>query len=353
VKSKDWEKLQGGTLTERTVFKLFQQLEMLVAPVHLEQAGYAHSGSTNLIHVEGTWEGRVLHFEGVVRARSTPQQLQVALDQVRLTSLGLHPLVVVPHLSEAALQRLENEKISGVDLCGNGILIIPGELLVRRGGSPNRYPEGSPIRNPFAGRAAVVTRRLALQMRWNTLSDLHDTIERDVAPVSLALCSKVVSALVDENLLVKEKRHIRVRDRLGIMDGLAQEWAKVHPRRVQSVRMNTEPGRLLAQHMGSRPWAISGAASVTMYEAVAQSGPLQIIVEDIDQAMQASGATPEDVPAFASAILVEYDDPAALCGAHVDNAGVRWSGPLQVWLELQAGDARQRDMAKDLFRKIL
>lgn len=342
--------MSDGPLTERSICKLLERRAELLAPVRLEQVAY-HNG---LVDLAGSWDQRRWPFSGVVRARSTPQQLQVALDQVRAHPRS-HPLIVVPYLTDLALQHLEEARISGIDLCGNGILIIPGELLVRRGGAPNRYPESAPIRNPFAGRAAIVTRRLALQMRWDTLNELNAALERDATPVSLSMCSKVVSALVDENLVVKEQRHIRVRDRLGVLDGLARHWSRVRPRRRQSVRLgaDTDPARLLAQRLGNSPWVISGASSVVMYAAIGQSGPLEVIVEDIDQAMQVSQATPEEIPSFAQAIFVTYDEPGCLCGVQPDKNGTHWSGPLQVWLELQAGDARQRAMATDLFPKIL
>lgn len=350
MKQENWDTLPDGPLTERAICKFLEHRTDLLAPVHLEHVAY-HNGTVDLA---GSWDHRRWSFTGVVRARSTPQQLQVALDQAQALHQS-HPLIVVPYLTDQALQRLEDTRISGIDLCGNGILIIPGELLVRRGGAPNRYPESAPIRNPFAGRAAVVTRRLILQMRWDTLNDLHAALEQDATPVSLSMCSKVISALVDENLVVKEQRHIRVRDRMGVLDGLARHWSRVRPRRRQAVRLgaNTDPARLLTQRLGNSPWVISGASSVVMYAAIGQSGPLEVIVEDIDQAMRASQATPEEIPSFAQVVFVTYDEPGCLCGIQPDANGTHWSGPLQVWLELQAGDARQRAMATDLFPKIL
>ena len=65
----------------------------------------------------------------------------------------------VPYLNDAAIQRLEEAGISGVDLCGNGILIDPpGGLLVRRTGHPNLYPYTVPVRDPFSGQAGFVVR---------------------------------------------------------------------------------------------------------------------------------------------------------------------------------------------------
>ncbi len=40
-------------------------------------------------------------------------------------------------------------------------------------------------------------------------------------------------------------------------------------------------------------------------------------------------------------------------GNEIDGKGDRWASRLQAWLELQSGDARQQDVAKDIRSQIL
>jgi len=54
-------------------------------------------------------------------------------------------MIVTPYLSPERLNELEERGISGVDLSGNGIVVIPGEMFVRRTGEPNRFPTGRRI----------------------------------------------------------------------------------------------------------------------------------------------------------------------------------------------------------------
>ncbi len=54
-------------------------------------------------------------------------------------------MVVVPYLSEAAIERLLGEEVSGVDLCGNYAIAVPNRWLVVRNDAPNRYPDSGPI----------------------------------------------------------------------------------------------------------------------------------------------------------------------------------------------------------------
>jgi hypothetical protein len=51
--------------------------------------------------------------------------------------------------------------------------------------------------------------------------------------------------------------------------------------------------------------------------------------------------------------LVETDEAGFFFGNETDGKGVRWASRLQTWLELQSGDARQQDAAKDLREQLL
>jgi len=64
------------------------------------------------------------------------------------------------------------------------------------------------------------------------------------------------------------------------------------------------------------------------------------------------GGIPEPVLNFADVELLETDEPGYYFGNDVDK-GIRWAGKVQTWLELSAGDARQREAAEDIRRQIL
>ena len=63
--------------------------------------------------------------------------------------------------------------------------------------------------------------------------------------------------------------------------------------------------------------------------------------------------TSESVPSFADIVLIEMQDDAAFFANEQDKDGVRYAGRIQTWLELNAGDARQRETAKDLYQSII
>ena len=63
--------------------------------------------------------------------------------------------------------------------------------------------------------------------------------------------------------------------------------------------------------------------------------------------------TPESVPRFADIVLIEMQDDAAFFANEQDEDGVRYASRIQNWIELHAGDARQRETAKDLYQSII
>ena len=66
--------------------------------------------------------------------------------------------------------------------------------------------------------------------------------------------------------------------------------------------------------------------------------------------MQLLGGEIESVPNFASLELIETDAPEYYFQNHIDEQGVRWASAIQTWLELQSGDARQKDAAAEIRR---
>ena len=122
------------------------------------------------------------------KTRATPQHVQLALAQARAKArLGEHPMVQVPYLSPERLSELEREQASGIDLCGNGVVIVPGRLWIVRSGRPNEYRDSRPLNNPYSGRSSLVGRALLEQPSWPTLTRLTAWIKEQGGGIVPAL----------------------------------------------------------------------------------------------------------------------------------------------------------------------
>lgn len=307
--------------------------------------------------MELSWPGESESFWFTLesKGKANPQAVQLAMVQARQAATGGDlPMIQVPFLSPERLEELEREGVSGVDLCGNGIVLVPGRLCVVRSGAPNKYPDSRPLSNPYRSRSAMVARMLLERPRWMSLSELAGTIEKAGADLSLPQVSKAVQAMEEDLMLARFTREIALSDPIRLLDTLGREWRKPKVRTRQALRLR--PGQELAQALSSNPllkWAFTGESSAVRYAMFSQGGPRKIAVSSLPLAQTLLDGEPESVPNFADVELIETDEAGYFFGNEVDEKGNRWASRLQAWLELQAGDARQQDVANDIRDQIL
>ncbi len=368
----------NSQLTESTMLSRLQVGEVLLSPLVIKSCVILGGPKDKIdarLTVAMPSGADVFAFVVETKARGTPQAIQLAVAQARAaTQDGEWPMIQVPYLSPERILELEKEGVSGVDLCGNGVVVVPGRVWVVRVGSPNRYRDSRPLSNPYRGRSALVARMLLKHPQWPSLSELAAAITGAGGELSLPQVSKAVQAMTEELIVSKESGGIKLCDPLRLLDRLGSEWKKprqfwnrtdragrsmkiqvsspYHSR--QSLRL--PKGADWAQALSSATelrWAVTGESSVNRYAMFAQGGPPRIVVSDMGLALAGLGGTPEPVPSFADIELLETEDPGAFFNHETDANGARWAGKLQTWLELQAGDARQQEAAKEIREQIL
>ena len=345
-------------ITENELISRLREMEELLAPMRLGQVEEIEEGSPDRgydAHIVGTLPDSSEEFRFLVevKASNTPQVIYGAISQVRTYKRSdEHPMLLVPYLALHNLELLEREAVSGIDLCGNGIVTIPGRVLIYRTGNKNLYPESRPVSNPFQGKTAMVARAfftepVVLSERTkfvDTLGELHQMVVNGGTKISISQVSKAVSALEDERLLGSAGRSIYILDPDQIMDRLANAWKPVVNRRIH-LRLNERMNALTRLNQSSKlKWAITGESSASHHTPFAQGGAIRVAVSRMDEAVQLLGGEEEQVPNFADIELLETDEPGYFFQNKVD-AGLRWASPLQTWIELKNGDARQLDAA--------
>lgn len=344
-------------ISEATMLSRFQVGTVLLPPLVVKSCTVLSGKEKADARVELALPGEPEGFRFVVelKARATPQTIQLAMAQAKsATKAGEWPMIQVPYLSPERLEELEREGVSGVDLCGNGVVLVPGRLCVVRSGAPNRYRDSRPLNNPYRGRSAMVARMLLQRPKWESLSELAAAIQAAGATLSLPQASKAVQAMEEDLIVAKNAGVIALNEPLRLLDRLGSEWQKPLVRGRQALRL--PKGMDWAGVLSSSPllkWAVTGESSVTRYAMFSQGGPRRIAVSRLPLALTLLGGKPESVPNFADVELVETDEAGFYFGNETDKKGIRWASRLQTWLELQSGDARQQDAAKDLREQIL
>jgi hypothetical protein len=333
--------------------------EPLLPPLVIRHASFESDRAIDAL-LEVAFNGAAVteRFNVECKTRSTKDDFRQATQQAadNAKRLGCHPLIFLPYLSPDRIAELESMAVSGIDLCGNGIVYVPNRICVVRTGQPNLYPDSRPVANPFRGRSGLVARMLIGKPNWETLSELTEAIENhaQLKGPSLSQVSKTVSAYAEELLVLKDGNTIRLADPIRMLDQLGKNWRLNPSGRNRFYRSSKGPLKLSELSNSTRlAWSLTGESSATRYCTIAQGGPMKVVVSDLKLAESLLSLTPESVPSFADIVLIETQDDAAFFANEQDEDGVRYASRIQTWLELNAGDARQRETAKDLYQSII
>jgi hypothetical protein len=333
--------------------------EPLLPPLVIRHAVFESDRAIDaLIEVAFSNDDAVERFNVACKTRSTKEDFQKATQQAsdNAKRLGSHPLIFLPYLSPDRLAELESMAVSGIDLCGNGIVYVPNRICVVRAGQPNLYPDSRPVVNPFRGRSGLVARMLIEVHQWATLSGLTESIAKhsQLKGPSLSQVSKTISAFAEEMLVLKESNTIKLVDPLRMLDQLGRNWRSNPSGRSRYYRSSKSPLKLNELSSSSKlAWSLSGESSAARYCTLAQSGPIKVAVSNLKLAESLLSLTPESIPSFADIVLIETQDEASFFANEQDENGIRYASRIQTWLELNTGDARQRESAKDLYQSII
>jgi len=311
--------------------------------------------------LEATWKGQEAVFAVECKSFSTPRAIREATAQAQAFArpANREPMVVVPFLSSERLEELEREGISGIDLCGNGVVVVPGKFAVYRTGAPNRFPSSAPIKNIYQKNSSMVSRVFLARPRYGAVMEIQSEIQRRSLsawpPISLATVSKVLKGLEDDLIVSRGDARIRLVQPDKLLRELAANFTTEDERVSIRAKVSAEGDQLLkvlAKTAGSLdvPLVATGAASATRY-AVMQRGPvLSLYCTEPERLLERMGGALTD--RFPNVELTKADEPVFYFDARIER-DFRWASPVQVYLELMAGDKRDRETAEQVREFIL
>jgi len=305
--------------------------------------------------VEAAWQEGVYRFVCEFRASNTPKALENAIPQAQRVAerTGLLPLIVVPFLSEASLRLLEAEKVSGIDLSGNGILVAPG-MAIWRSGQPQRYKDSQPIRNVFRGTSSILSRCFLLRKSFASLVELRvfalDHISNKVESdretlLTKGTVSKVVRALYEEKIIVRSKETLQLAAPQLLMERLKNNYSKPRGRRLEGKMPYDLAAAWDRLNAGSVRYVATGDGSAGRYGLLSGPEKISLYVEDFDRACDLLDVTQSRV--FPNIEIVEEKGEVVYFDARIAGAQ-RWASPIQVWLELTLSGPREREAAQTL-----
>ena len=299
------------------------------------------------------WGETTQSFAVEYKSAGTPMQLTAAIAQARALSkvwTDLRPMVVVPYLSEAAIERLLGEEVSGVDLCGNYAITVPNRWLVVRNDAPNRYPDSGPIKNVFRGKSSLVPRALMIREEVRSATALQEML-REYGQISLPTISKVLKTL-EEELLIERGERIRVIQADQLLRRLRENYRTPEIRRRIIGKIGVTPALLSGMNDNAASGKLLYAASgQTTFAVLPSSQPLvRIYTQDIKTLL--GDCTIEETNRFPDVELLETDDFTVFADRRLLN-GYFVTSPLQVYLELVSGEKREKQAAEPIESRLL
>jgi len=353
--------------TEIDMMEQLQNGKLLIPPLSIRLLRDQSSLNKNRYFdavVEISWMDNTAKFIVELKSISTPIVFQNALNSLKSSSLplGYLPLLIVPFLSEQQLKELEHQGISGIDLCGNCVLIAPGKYAVLRSGARNRFPSSALIKNIYRKNSSMVGRVFLTRPTYNKVQDISAEInQRNMLvrygvkkPMSLSTVSKSLKTL-ESDLIIGRNTDIRLLQADKLLLKLTENYFPPETKTIIRLKIphsrNTIMGLLLKQSQKlNLPVTATGTSSTSQYTVMQRGDMLSVYCTDVNPFMKSLPVSQTD--RFPNLELIETKDERVFFDAR-DEQSFRWASPIQVYLELMDGDKRDQETAEQIKSFIL
>jgi hypothetical protein len=314
--------------------------------------------------VEASWRGSKAKFVVECKSLSTPKAFRNGLNLLKTETFpkGCWPLLFLPFLGEQQLQELEQEQISGIDLCGNGVAVVPGKFAVFRSGERNLFSSSAPIKNIYRRNSSMVARVFLSCPAYETVQEICSKVNRrnilverwNKSPMSLSTVSKSLKAL-EEDLIIDRKGMIRLLQPDKLLEKLSQNFTA--PNIKAGIRLKVEAeGETLRQLLRrfsqelDVPIVATGASSVGQYAVMQRGDLLSVYCPSLEMLAERLPGSRTD--RFPNLEIIETDDETVYFDVRNDG-GFWWASSVQAYLELISGDKRDKETAEQVRSLIL
>lgn len=303
---------------------------------------------------EATAAGKTYEFEVELKGRNSPkafQELLYQLERIRDQRKGL-PLLLVPYLRETQLDELQQRQLSGLDLCGNGVVTVPGKLLVYRTGKPNRFPDSAPTRYAYRGATSLVARVFLCRARFGSLADINQEIEARGGRVVLSTISKALKRMESDLIVDRTPENTRLRQPEKLLEKLVESY--IPPRITRSVTLTSKKplAELVGRVAPQASLTFSGRSSIAQYTVMGRTDSPVLFTRNVAQALRQWGNQVQETTRFIDFELRETADPTVYFDARM-RENLPHASPIQVYLECMTGDKRERETTLEVRELIL
>ena len=345
--------------TIQEMIKMLRTRKIVLPPLSFDVLEAQPSMGANRridLMIKASWRSSTARFAVECRSVSTPKVFQDGLNLLKTKPMptGRLPMLILPYLNERQLQTLEQEGISGIDLCGNGVVVAPGMFAVFRSGEKNRFPSSAPIKKKKQKNSSMVGRVFLSRPVYETVQDIRSEINRrnllvnswNTSPMSLSTVSKVLKTL-KEDLIVERDGIIRLLQADELLRSISVNYTA--PKITDRVKLNVPEGTEMIRALLARqsqelrlPLVATGVSSVGRYATMQRGDLLSVYCPCVEMLLERSLGNKTD--RFPNIELIETEDEMVYFDARPEG-DFRWASPVQAYVELMAGDKRDQETA--------
>ena len=312
--------------------------------------------------IELGWGKKAYRFAVECRAVSTPKEIAAAAETAKRSSRPPRsfPMVFVPYLPESQLRLLQEREVSGIDLSGNALIMVPGEVLVSRTGAPNNFRRAGVIKNVYRKSSSIVSRAFLVKPQYDSVTEVMEEIKSRGGSITQATVSKVCSSL-DQDLVIERtkgqlprSRSLRLIQPDKLLELLTENYAppSINQRLTAKTTLTpnqfcqrlTEWGREAAVRV-----ALTGSSSAGQYAVMAREPIQSFYCSNLERLLKQLSVDLEETSRFPNIELLETDEDFVYFDARDSLA----ASPVQTYLELMQGDKREQETAEQLRKTIL
>lgn len=320
------------------------QNKLKLSPLEIEKIEKADSANSSTFQIK--WKENSKVFLAHVFSTPTPKNIESRIYSIKKSvSPDYFPLLITTYLSEENLQRLIDEEVSGIDLCGNGV-VIADDWFIYRSGAKNKFPSNAPIKNIFRGTSSIVARVFLIKNEFQNAGEILSEIENRGGKTTLSTVSKVVKTL-EEELIISKSQTIKLINPNRLLEQLKTNY-QVEPTQkiigkvpdlnnaLEKMKQNAKANDIKFVCFDSSKYAISATSSpiLKIYTELIEN-----LLNDIEF---------EKTNRFANLEICQTTDQTVYFDKRENN-----TSPLQVYFELANSGKREQETAESLKLNIL
>lgn len=301
------------------------------------------------------WKNNSENFLAEILGQSTPKQIDMGIFRLEKKNKSIgetyYPIIIAPYLNEQTLNRLAEAEISGIDLSGNGVVVIPGKLFVYRAGAKNKFLSNAPIKNVFRGTSSLVTRVFFAKPEYENVGEILSEITKREGFTTFPTVSKVLKVL-EEELLIAKGEKVRLLDGKKLLDLLVKNYRRPQIRRTLSIKCADLSSALEKISENARKkntlFAWDYPARYTVMPS--DKSAMKIYTQSINELLE--GIDFSETNRFPDLILLETDEPTVYFDRRKDKESYLLS-PLETFLQLSTEGKREQEAASLMIDKLL